>query len=253
MTQTASASELATLTLDHILTDLEGLSSSNALFTLAQTSAQPSRSRTSVEVLQSFESGSAPSSRKAYVELSHQLSASYRTAQRLNDERVTAAQVGLVLPSERKSRASAASASQRGGGRDGSWRSGEEETSTRTDLLHAKVADLQARVDAWDRALQQAVQLVDGTPPPHGAAQGAAEMKADKIASASLGSGVAQDHDEQIAESAPVSALESTLSTGQQREEHIEVSSTAPPATAVAATSATEDVFEDDDPWSDLT
>ncbi|CDU23165.1 uncharacterized protein SPSC_01795 [Sporisorium scitamineum] len=225
--------ELPMLTLDHILTDLETLPFSNALFALAQPAAQPSGSRTSTDLLQSFEAGVTPSSQKQYVELSHQLLASHRRAQRLNGERVSAAQVGLVLPSERKSRVE-----------------GEEEL-TRTDLLHAKVADLQTRVDAWEGALQQAVQAVE-SPARHGAAEEvkgseAETSRVEHDAPESVESGMAHDHIEQTALTAPTSTVNPATLT-QQRDDQ-----KPPKADPPSATSAPEDVFEDDDPWNDLT
>lgn len=157
----APASELNTLTLDHILADLDALAPNHALFSLSETSAQASGSGASSNLLEAFESGTNPATRKQHVELSHKLLANHRTAQRLNNERVSAAEVGLVLPSER-SRASASSSIStnrtRGGLGDDDHAT---QRSTRTDLLHAKVADLQTQVDAWHDALEQAAHLVD--------------------------------------------------------------------------------------------
>ncbi|EST05912.1 hypothetical protein PSEUBRA_004959 [Kalmanozyma brasiliensis GHG001] len=145
MTAAASTSalELTTLTLDHIVSDLESLPSNHGLFSLASTSTQPPSGvpQDRHDLLRSFESGTAPSSRAQYVELSHSLIAAHRTAQRLNSERVSASDVGLVLPSDRSSNAG--------------------DKATRTDLLHAKVASLQTQVDAWDGALQQAVATIE--------------------------------------------------------------------------------------------
>ncbi|CBQ71111.1 conserved hypothetical protein [Sporisorium reilianum SRZ2] len=238
-TQTAPAvpaAELPTLTLDHILSDLGSLSRSHALFTLGPPSVQPSGSRNPTETLQRFEAGSAPSDRKAYVELSHALLASYATAQRLNSERVSAAQVGLALPFERTS-----ANVQSGGGR-------EVGKQTRTDLLHAKVAGLQESVDAWHRALETAVQSVEGS----STAQDSAAIETtdhNVDAPASVGSGTAREHIETIPDRAPASTP--TRPSEPSKELHAPPNPAAPAARA--ATASAEDAFEDDDPWNDLT
>ncbi|SNX82067.1 uncharacterized protein MEPE_00773 [Melanopsichium pennsylvanicum] len=169
-TRTSSAPTLDTLTLDHILADLEALPSNHSLFSLAQrkptenTGSSSQRIRTQKSVLSSFEIGTDPMGRKEYVALSHELLASYRNAQRLNSEQVTPAQVGLVLPSERNrtSRSSSASISTAMDAVDRNDSSAGMRW-TRTDLLHAKVADLQTMVEDWDRALEGAVEIVNGS------------------------------------------------------------------------------------------
>ncbi|SAM67687.1 uncharacterized protein UBRO_03991 [Ustilago bromivora] len=168
-------SELDTLTLDHILSDLDSLSPNASLLRLASATAPSTTQATSFgnskDLLTSFEADTFTSSsttsssaqkRKEYVALSHELLASFQNAQRLNTEQVSAEQVGLLLPSERNrvgpSSASSGKASD-SLGRDATGRA--KATGTRTDLLHVKVAHLQTQVDAWDAVLDHAVKLAD--------------------------------------------------------------------------------------------
>ncbi|GAC98672.1 seryl-tRNA synthetase [Pseudozyma hubeiensis SY62] len=236
--QASSSLELDTLTLDHILSDLESLAPNDALFSVTRTSAKPSGSRSDAGLLESFEAGTSPSDRRQHVELSHRLLAGHRTAQRLNSERVSEVQVGLVLPSERSRASTRSSASARPRGRDGLG-----ETSTRTDLLHAKVADLQTQVDAWHTALESAATLIDE---PH----------------QSLGTSAVED----VGANRKVRAEDTSLESGTMSQDHTDArpKTTEPIPTEAryeagapaaiegpnAVTSAEE--FEDDDPWDEM-
>lgn len=237
--QAASIHELDTLTLDHILSDLESLAPNDALFSVTRTSAKPSGSRNDANVLESFEAGTNPSDRRQHVELSHKLLAGHRMAQRLNSERVSAVQVGLVLPSERNRASTSSSASARPRGGDGLG-----ERSTRTDLLHAKVADLQTQVDAWHTALKSAATLIDE---PH----------------QSIGSAAVED----VGANRKINAQDTSLESGTMGQGHTDAPPTptepiptetrheADASVAIEApnpvTSAAEE-FQDDDPWNDL-
>ena len=206
-----TATELNTLTLDDMLSDLETLSPQTALFALPPTSPQPSSSQHTIDHLTSFESGSIPSNRKEYVELSHELVASHRTAQRLNSERVSAAQVGLVLPSDRKAS------------------DGKGEKLTRTDLLHAKVAELQMQVEAWYGALEQAVGRFDPQ-------RAEATTETARVESAGIESGT---HHDRLQDPPSTVRLDPPPSQQPRKQEQA-----LPPATS--------EEFEDDDPWNDL-
>lgn len=273
--------ELDTLTLDHILSDLESLPPDHALLNTAHnTLARASGSQDSAKFLQSFEQGTFGGSsgigtatlrRKDYVELSQQLLASFRNAQRLNSEQVSASEVGLLLPSER-SRSGPSSTSLGSVGRNDAAGTSSKAKSTRTDLLHAKVADLQTQVDAWDTALQYAVKLADdpsrsmqrsiseeqGTerkgiiaadssperiavpnPADHESAESAAVLPPSGL------SHFANEHDMEDRPSQPATLSSADLTSSSA--EHAESS------LPIGDDNAAAQDFEDDDPWNDLT
>ncbi|SPO32347.1 uncharacterized protein UTRI_02904 [Ustilago trichophora] len=237
------ASELHTLTLDHILSDLESLPSNHGLFELAKPSqAEPSTHTVyTSDHLTAFEGGSSPSNRKEYVVLSHQLLESFRTAQRLNTEQVSAGEVGLVLPSERNA------AGPSSGGRSGN---GGGVKGSRTDLLHKKVADLQTLVDAWDGSLERAMAVADGTQRRVNTASG---MQEDVKASVSV-SGTAANRVDPIESTSdhPTSSVDTTPSKHVQTHENPK-GATSAPIESQQATINPEEIYEDDDPWNDLT
>lgn len=265
--------ELDTLTLDQILSDLDALAPNHALLSLANTSrngpSQAGPSRTST-LLTSFESGAFASTndqspqlrRKDYVALSHELLASFRNAQRLNTEQVSSAEVGLLLPSERNHASS--SKGSRAGKEEGKAR------STRTDLLHAKVADLQIQVDAWDEALQGAVGMADEP----GRSVSAPAMAAERIDGRTNDVVTAESEEEEEGGRSSTTHVESAdpTSYAPASEDPALPSSIAPTMTtnthhatseaslaeneresaSKAHAAATQDQFEDDDPWNDL-
>lgn len=248
-TQTSPASEVHTLTLSHILSDLESLPSNHALFDVAQ----PSQVDPSLHIgstrdhLTAFESGSSPSNRKEYVALSHQLLESFRTAQRLNTEQVSAAQVGLVLPSERNV------AGPSSGGRSGN---GGGVKGSRTDLLHKKVADLQTLVDAWDGSLERAVAtgLEGGLTKTSGKGLNMQQhVKVSASASASV-SGTGVDRVDLI-EATWNHATSSVVITPPKHVQHHEDprGATSAPIEPQQATTNPEEIYENNDPWNDLT
>lgn len=224
----ARRDELETLTLDHILSDLASLPSNHPLLSLASTSAGPSSSSPHLtNHLPDFERGDftnahARKTRKDYVELSHELLSSFRNAQRLNSEQVSAAEVGLVLPSERGS-------------------SGGKGRGTRTDLLHAKVAGLQTQVEGWSGALEAAMGVLENPKAAYAAAS-AEEKMVEPEEPHELKEGVTRESRAEAAH-----PIESIISEG--------ATSSSADANASVPTSdgdAEGQEFEDDDPWNDL-
>lgn len=244
-----SAVELNTLTVEHVLSDLEALTPGAALFSLVQGSASSSGSGCDRGLLESFEAGVDPSGRKQHVELSHMLLASHRTAERLNSERVSAVEVALVLPSER-SRASKSTSGSTSPSRDIDL----ARKATRTDLLHAKVADLQSQVDAWSSALEQASQVVHEPGSNTSLAAAATASTADAQSTRTSGSQAAPLESQSTVQgqidrsSNNRSTFVESISSELRQEGSTRIAIDAPEA----VTSATED-FEDDDPWNDPT
>ncbi|CCF47983.1 hypothetical protein NDA11_006677 [Ustilago hordei] len=265
-------SELDTLTLDHILSDLDSLSPNASLLRLASATApsttQATSSGNSKDLLTSFEADTFTSSnttsssaqkRKEYVALSHELLASFQNAQRLNTEQVSAEQVGLLLPSERNrvgpSSASSGKASD-SQGRDATGRA--KATGTRTDLLHAKVAHLQTQVDAWDAVLEHAVKLADDTTGRRTGSSHAAEphesveseaYEAVRPPAPAQTNHVDIDPSEDPIPGAPDASHPTTKAgAGQDIKEPVRRSTST---TAVEAEPVDQD-FQDDDPWSEL-
>lgn len=264
--------EMETLTLNHILSDLDALSPNAALLGLASSTppstAQAATPRDGKNLLASFEAntftttntaGSSVQNRKDYVALSHELLANFQNAQRLNTEQVSADQVGLLLPSERnRAGHSSSSTNVAGGSRssDGSTRA--KATGTRTDLLHAKVADLQTQVDAWDTALESAVKLADdpksthredaGTSEPHTTAESGAR---EAILPPTLEQ---SDHVNDVASEEPIpsGSNKSHPSTQASRSEDEEHSTEDPALVMSAHTDPVDREFQDDDPWNEL-
>lgn len=234
----SGAAELRMLRLDDILSDLDMLSSDDALFTLARSSAPTITStHTGQDLLSSFERGSLDAStpedrRKAYVELSHALVAGFAHAGRLNTERVSAAQVGLVLPSERTHSGSSRPTAAHPQGQD----------ATRADLLHSKVATLQTQADAWHAALASAVGQQ-----PESSAEPRRQDAAIPIVQGTDGHGSQADtgtiDDRMASELLDVRTKATTEAEPAPAPEEA--------APRLDATPAAPD-FEDDDPWNDL-
>lgn len=235
----SAAAELRTLRLDDILSDLDMLSSDDALFTLARSSAPTTtRTHTGEDLLSSFERGSLDAStpqdrRKAYVALSHALVAGFAHASRLNTERASAAQVGLVLPSER---------TQSGSSRPTAAHP-QSQDATRADLLHSKVATLQTQADAWHAALASAV----GQQPESSEERRRQDAAIPSTREADIAHGSQADtgtSDDRMA-----SELSDANTKATTEAEPAPAPEEAAPR--LDATPAAPD-FEDDDPWNDL-
>jgi hypothetical protein len=168
-------------------------------------------------------------------------------ARRLNEERVAPADVALVLPSDRHYPAT-------------------DTPASRTDLLHANVARLQSRTDAWIDALNTALVRLDTqaspnplrSSPPTSPAWHHPPPRADtpqdrlppNLAPATpplKGTAMAQPAELELQpEPQPEPKLETELkpepAPDPELDSHL---STTRPADAA-------DEFEDDDPWSEL-
>lgn len=284
----AALTELHTLTLDHILSDLELLPSDHAIFShtsINVPNAEATATQTQPDLLSAFERGSSPMNTKDYVALSHQLLAKFKEAQRLNNEQVSAGEVGLVLPSERSLAAAATTSSSSSSsmsarnGRTGSREEKIHKTATRTDLLHGKVADLQTQVDAWDGALQRAVQLVEDPQAKSTYGEGAAkESRAQKdesrttsdtaaAAAASTRTTTTARNQTRTPETSPAENTTTSFSPSEEggrggivdtRKNDEDESELARDLTQSsdrqsASNPDVEETFQDDDPWNDLT
>ena len=137
---------------------------------------------------------------------------------------------------------------------------------SRTDVLHAKVAELQTQVDAWDASLQHAVEAVDDPQRGSGAKEGLEEKEAENravgtaeqptptVGGANPSGPIQTASDDDMPPSSTAKTTQPQRKSQEQKEEPERPSAaTAAPIESANLAGATADEFEDDDPWNDLT